>query len=170
MRKACSVALVLSMAVLGAPMSAAAAGPLRPGQNPPSQTGNLQGVAKSAQQQNLPGVKVQVRAPNGSLAATGTTNGAGEFSFAGLNPATYTVEIMNAAGEIVGTASVTVTAGMTATVALTSTAIGAITAATTGGLSLLGLGTLGTVAVITGAATAGLIAINAVTKDASGSR
>jgi hypothetical protein len=128
-------------------------------------TGGLQGVAKDTAQQNLSGVKVQVRGPNGQLAATGSTNSSGSFSFAGLNPGSYTIEILDAAGNIVGTsASVTVTAGATATVTVTAAAAGAITAAAGGGLSLFGLGTIGTVAVVGGAAAA-TIATVVATKD-----
>lgn len=173
MRKVFAAVLIVGMAFVGMPVGALAAtssvrAKQTPLQNPPG-TGGLQGVAKNAQQQNLPSVRVQVRAPNGQLAATGTTNSAGEFSFAGLTPGTYTVEIVNTAGEIVGTASVPVTAGATATVTLTATALGTIST-TTGGAGLFGLGTLGTVAVVTAAAAAVIVTIVAVTNNASPSR
>ena len=41
-------------------------------------TGSLQGVARNAQQQNLPSIRVHVRAADGKLVAVGTTNSAGE--------------------------------------------------------------------------------------------
>lgn len=146
MRKTVAVVL-MSLVAGGAPGSVLAARQ--------SQTGGVQGIAKGANQQNLSGVRVQVRGANGQLAATGTTDAAGSFGMTGLTPGTYTVEILDAAGNIVGTSSgLTVTAGATATVTVTAAAAGAIAAASGGGLSLLGLGTIGTVAVIGGAAAA----------------
>ena len=119
----------------------------------------------------MPSVRVQVRAANGEIAVTGTTNSAGSFSFAGLNPGTYTVEILDAAGNIVGTsASVAVTAGATAAVTVTAAAAGAIAAAAGGGLSLFGLGTIATVAVIGAAGAATIIAVQATSDDAQARR
>jgi hypothetical protein len=162
MRKSFAAVLTLVTATMGMPVGIAAQG---------QTTGAVQGSAKGAAQQNLPGVRVQVRMPNGQLAATGTTNAQGSFSFAGLNPGTYTIEILDAAGNIVGTsASVAVTAGATATVTVTSAVAGAIAAAAGGGLSLLGLGTVGTVAVLGGAAALTTVAVVATKKDASPSR
>ena len=175
MRKVFAATLVVGMAFAGTPVGAftapAAGNTMQGPQNPPG-TGGVQGVAKDAQQQNLPGVRVQVRAANGQLAATGTTNAAGEFVFTGLNPAAYTIEIVNAAGDIVGIATVTVGAGATASVALTASAVGALTApaGTAGGLSLLGLGTLGTAGVLGAAGAVAIVAVETSKKDASPSR
>lgn len=164
MRKACAAVLTLVAGSFGMTPRIATA-------QAQATTGGVQGVARDAAQQNLSGVRVQVRAPNGQLASTGVTNAQGAFSFTGLNPATYTLEILDAAGNIVGTSgSVAVTAGSTATVTISAAAAGAITAATGGGLSLLGLGTLGTVAVIGGAAALTTVAIVATKKEASPSR
>jgi hypothetical protein len=145
MRTAFVLVLSLTVGLAGAPAALA-----QGGQN----TGGVQGIAQNAQKQAMPQVSVQVRGADGQLAATGTTNAQGAFAFTGLPPGTYTVEILNAAGNIVGTASVTVAAGAVATVTLTAAAAGAIAGAGAGGLSLFGLGTLGTVAVIGGAAAA----------------
>jgi hypothetical protein len=52
----------------------------------------------------------------GQLAGSTTSNVAGQFSFIGLNPGNYAVEVVNAAGQIVGTsASVAVSAGAAVT-------------------------------------------------------
>jgi hypothetical protein len=134
-------------------------------------TGTLQGVARNAQQQNLPSIRVHVRAPEGKLVAVGTTNSAGEFAFAGLNPGTYTLEIVTTAGDIVGTASVALAADATVMVTLTATAAGTIAAGAAGGAGLLGLGTLGTVAVVGAASSAAIVAVDKKKKkDASPSR
>lgn len=167
MRKAFAAVLTLVAATIGMPIGLGAAGKAAQNQG----TGTLQGVAKDAAQQNLSGVRVQVRLPSGQLAATGTTNAQGSFSFAGLSPVNYTIEILDAAGNIVGTsAPVTVTAGGTATVTVTASVAGAIAAGAGGGLSLLGLGTIGTVAVVGGAAALATVAIVATKHDASPSR
>jgi hypothetical protein len=166
MRKVIVLGLTFVFATMVMRAGLMAAAPAR--QQP---TGGLQGVARSAQQQTMPGVRVQVRAANGELAAGGTTNSAGSFSFAGLNPGTYTVEILDAAGNIVGTsASVAVTAGATAAVTVTAAAAGAIAAAAGGGMSLFGLGTIATVAVIGAAGAATIVAVQATRDDASASR
>jgi hypothetical protein len=134
-------------------------------------TGGLRGVARNAMQQQLPQVNVQVRGADGSIVSTGTTNASGQFSFAGLNPGNYVVEILDAAGNIVGTsASVSVTAGAVATITVTAAAAGAIAAAGTGGVSLFGLGTVGTLAVVGGVAAATIATIVATRDDSSPSR
>jgi hypothetical protein len=52
----------------------------------------------------------------GQLAGSTTSNAVGQFSFIGLNPGNYAVEVVNAAGQIVGTsASVSVGAGAAVT-------------------------------------------------------
>jgi carboxypeptidase family protein len=167
MRKLFVFAVSFAMALVGTPLgvSAGVSGRQQP------QTGGVQGVAKNAQQQNLSGVKVQVRGLDGQLAATGNTDSTGAFSVAGLAPGTYTIEIVDAAGNIVGTsAAVVVTAGSVATVTVTASAAGAITAAGRGGLSLFGLGTIGTVAIIGVAAAGTIAAIVATQNNASPSR
>ncbi len=165
MRKVFVLALTFVVAAIGAPgrLFAAPAGQ--------QTSGGIQGVAKNAQLQNLSGVRVQVRGSNGQLVATGTTNASGSFSFAGLDPGLYTIEILDAAGNIVGTsAAVSVTGGSVATVTVTSAAAGAIAAAEGGGVGLFGLGTIGTVAVLGAAAAVTIIAIQATKDDASPSR
>jgi hypothetical protein len=66
----------------------------------------------------------------GQLAGSTTSNVAGQFSFIGLNPGNYAVEVVNAAGQIVGTsASVAVSSGAAVTgVSVTASAAVAATA------------------------------------------
>lgn len=162
MRKVCASFLAFSFVILGLPLGV----PTLDVQAQGTKTGGVRGVARNAQQRNMPQVRVQVRGPNGQLVQTGTTNSVGQFSFTGLEPGQYTIEILDEAGNIVGaSASVTVTAGATATVTVTAAAAGAIAAAGTGGVSLFGLGTVGTVAVIGGAAAATLATIVATRED-----
>jgi hypothetical protein len=166
MRKPFSIGLVCGIAVLGMPMGTFAAAAKAPAARQAQQTtGGLQGDAKDATQRPMPQVRVQVRGPNGNLIVSGSTNAAGQFAFIGLPPGSYTIEIVDALGNIVGTsAAVSVTAGATATVTITAAAAGAIAAAAGGGVSLLGLGTIGTVAVVGGAAALTTAAVVA-TKD-----
>jgi uncharacterized surface anchored protein len=170
MRKVFVLALTLVVAAIGMRVGLLAAGPGRQ-QFQASTTGGLQGVARNSQQEKLSGVRIQVRGANGQLVVTGTTNDDGAFAFTGLNPGMYTIEVLDAAGNIVGTsASVAVAAGATATVTVTAAAAGAIAAAGPGGVSLFGLGTIATVAVIGAATAATIVAVQATKNDASPSR
>ncbi len=146
MRKSLSLVLVLGLALLGLP-GAAGAGPVRA---PSLQGGTISGLAKDAKGQKLPNYKVRVRSVStGKTVAETVSNEAGEITFTGLAPETYVVEIVNAAGEVIGLSpAIVLTAGATVTVTVTASAVGAIAAAAGGGFSLFGLGTLATVGVI----------------------
>lgn len=128
------------------------------------QTGTIAGEAKDAKGQLIPGARVRIRdAATGAVAAETVATSTGTFSVAGLTPATYVAEIVNATGEVIGVSSaVAVIAGATTTVTVTTTAVGAIAAAASGGgFSILGLGTaasLAVAAVTTTAAIIGLVA------------
>ena len=94
------------------------------------------------------------------LTGSTTSNQAGQFSFAGLQPGHYVVEIVDATGKVVGLSpSLLVTAGSTVTVTVGATAAGALAAASGGGLSLLGLGPLASVAVAGAASAAAVTAV-----------
>ena len=90
--------------------------------------GALNGVAQSADKAPLPNYRVHVRNANtGELTGSTTSNQAGQFSFAGLQPGNYVVEIVDAAGRVVGLSpSITVAAGSTVTVTVGATAAGAL--------------------------------------------
>jgi hypothetical protein len=128
--------------------------------------GALTGVAQSADKAPLPNFRVNIRNSNtGELAGSTTSNQAGQFSFASLQPGNYVVEIVDAAGKVVGlSSSVGVTAGATVTVTVGATAAGALAAGAGGGLSLLGLGPLASVAVA-GAASAAAVTAVVATRD-----
>src|SRR5688500_5932370 len=111
--------------------------------------GALTGFAQNADRAPLPNFRVHVRNANtGELSGSTTSNQAGQFSFAALKPGNYVVEIVDAAGKVVGLSpSIGVGAGATVTVTVGATAASALAAGTGGGLSLLGLGPLASVAV-----------------------
>lgn len=128
--------------------------------------GALTGIAESADKAPLPNFRVNVRNANtGELAGSTTSNQAGQFSFTSLQPANYVVEIVDAAGKVVGlSSSISVTAGATVTVTVGATAAGALAAGAGSGLSLLGLGSLASVAVA-GAASAAAVTAVVATRD-----
>ena len=126
-------------------------------------TGAINGTATSSTGQTLSNFTVQVRnLQTGQLMGTTTSNAAGSFSFAGLNPANYVIEVVNQAGAIVGSSSaISVAAGATVTVTVSATAAAAIAGAAAGAAaaagSAAGISTL--VIVTTVAAAAGIAGV-----------
>jgi hypothetical protein len=133
-------------------------------------TGVLRGVAKDSKGQNLAGSKIRIRnAGNGAVSSEVTSDATGAFAAPGLAPGSYVVEVVNAAGQVIGLSpAISIAAGATATVSVTAT-IGALAGigATAGGLSVFGLGTAATVGVIGAAVTAAVVGIRAARRDAS---
>jgi hypothetical protein len=166
MRKLAVVMIAIGMAGFAVPSNAFAAGPARVAQ---AQTGAITGVAQGANKATLANYTVRVRnVQTGQIAGTTTSNTAGSFSFAGLQPTNYVVEVVNAAGQVVGLSpSIAVAAGATVSVTVGAAAAGAIAAASAGGFSLLGLGTVASVAVVTAAGVAGVVAVVAANNNAS---
>ena len=89
----------------------------------PMATGAINGTAQSSTGQMLSNFTVHARnLQTGQLAGTTTSNAAGSFSFAGLSPANYIVEVVNPAGVIVGSsASIAVAAGASVSVTVSAT-------------------------------------------------
>jgi hypothetical protein len=87
----------------------------RPGQ--PASPASLSGTASDVNGHVLSNTGVQLRnVSTGQLAGRATTNGVGQFSFDSLPPGTYVVEVVSAAGQIIGTSgSVVVGAGAAVT-------------------------------------------------------
>ena len=164
MRRFVAFALIFSVALVGAPLTAAAA---------PAQGGTLKGIAQGADKKPLPNYTVQVRnVANGQLAGTTTSTAAGSFSLEGLAAGNYVIEIVDAAGKVVGlSSSISIAAGATVTVTVSATAAGALLGASTGGgLSLFGLGPLATIGVISAAGVATVAGVVVAKKDASPSK
>src|SRR5262245_19554442 len=102
---------------------------------------SLSGTATSNTGQALGNYTVQLRnLQTGQLAGTTTSSPTGAFSFSGLQAGNYAVEVVNAAGQIVGTsASISVAAGASVTgVAVSATAA---TAGAGGGAAAAAAGT-----------------------------
>lgn len=155
MRKLIAVLLAFAVAAVTWPVALGA-----------QATGGVAGVAAGADKAPLANVTVQLRnAQTGQLLGSTTANSAGQFSFAAINPGNFVIEIVDAAGNILGTATVTVTAGVVTTVGVTATALGAaaVAAGAAGGLAGLLTGT--SLLVISAATAAGLTVAVVATKD-----
>src|SRR5262245_17916222 len=103
MRRVIVQALAIAMVVSSLPVSAAG-----PGSNVArtAATGTIVGTAASANGQTLPNATVYVRdMQNGTIAGSTTSNAIGRFSFAGLHPGRYVVEVARQSA-IVGSSSI----------------------------------------------------------------
>jgi hypothetical protein len=164
---------VAAVVVAGMPVGAFAAPPAARRQNQPTGTGTIKGDATNANGTKLAQTKVRVRnSSTGAIAADLTTDAAGNF--VGVVPAGgYTVEVIGPTGAVIGLSPVvTVAAGSTATISITASAVAAVAGAGAagaggGGLSIFGLGTVTSIAVLGGAATATVFGIRAATNNDS---
>jgi hypothetical protein len=132
----------------------------------------LAGLARNAAGDPLLNHKIRLRdATTGVLIAETFTNGGGAFAFAGLAPGTYVIELVNAAGQVIGLSSaITLAAGAAAFGTVVATATGSVAAAAAaagGGFSLLGLGTVTSLAVVAAAGAAAVTAVFATRRQAS---
>ncbi|PYQ77354.1 MAG: hypothetical protein DMG01_15260 [Acidobacteria bacterium] len=165
MRRIVALALASSLTLSSAPLFAAQA------------TASLAGTATSSSGQSVANATVHLRnLANGQIAGTTTSSTTGSFSFAGLQAGNYAVEVVNAAGQIIGTsASIGVAAGATVTgIAVSTSAVlaGAAAGAAAAGAGAATAGISTAVIVTTAAAAAGVAGAVAVAKkgDASPSR
>lgn len=85
------------------------------------QTGTISGTAKGPDSSILAGVKVQLRnTDTGALVGTTQSGSDGGFSFTGVPAGSYSVEIVDRDGKIVGVVPMTLAAGQTVTGLLVS--------------------------------------------------
>ena len=106
---------------------------------------------------------------NGQIAGTTTTNALGQFSFAALPQGDYMIEVLNAAGEIVGT-SATISLAAGAVVSGVTVAASAVAAAAAAGAGASFFGTttgLVTIAAAGAAVAAVTVAANQTTASPS---
>lgn len=133
MRRLCSAAVILAVMAAGIPVSAAVARTgAKAGQA--EGTGRISGTAKDAKNVNLRNYQARVRnVDTGQIAGQTTTNGNGQFTFTGLNPGTYVVEVVSATGLVVATTStISLTVGAMVATGVTVTATAAAAAAGAG--------------------------------------
>ena len=169
MRKTLGALLAIAIAVVGTPITTLAGQKIAGGPSAQAdKTGNIIGKVTDIK----PGqdITVQLRNAQGQLVGGPVAPGpTGDFTFSGLNPGTYTIQVVQ--GTRVLPLTVTVAAGQTATVTLSAAALGAALAAgaTTGGL--LGMSTTLAITTITiGGLAIATIAFTATQPTASGSR
>jgi hypothetical protein len=133
-----------------------------------TESGSVAGSATSSTGQVLANVTVQLRdLSTGTVSGTTRSSSTGSFSFAAVTPGNYVVEVLNAAGQVVGTsASISVAAGGAVTGVAVSATAETVTAEAAGTTSIRTI-----VAVTSAAAAAGVLGIVAVGQgDASPSR
>jgi hypothetical protein len=167
MRQIIAVALVSTLSMAMMPIPAAAA---------QGQAGSLAGTAQTATGQTVANVRVQLRnLANGTLSGSTTSSGTGAFSFTGLAAGNYSVEIVNAAGQIIGTsAAIPVAAGAAVTgitVTASAAAAGGAAAAAAAGGGAAATGGISTAVIVTTVAVgAGIAAVIVVKNRASASQ
>lgn len=110
MRRIIALAMVSAMSLTSTPLFAVPA-------TQAQSKGSIFGTVQSSTGQTIANTVVGLRnLQTGQLASTTTSNGAGQFSFVGLNPGTYIVEVINAAGKVAATsAPISVPAGAVVT-------------------------------------------------------
>jgi hypothetical protein len=162
MRRALVFLLTLSVSAPTSSVFAAVSGQAHPG-------GSIAGSARNAAGRTVANTTVRLRdLATGQLAGATTANAAGEFSFVGLEAGQYAVEVVNAAGQIVGTsAAISLSAGA----AVTGVAVAASAAAAAATGVVAGSFFASTAGIITvaaaGAAVAGVtVAANRTTASA----
>lgn len=137
------------------------------------QTGGVNGVAADAAKNPLANHTVRLRnLKTGEITSVTQSATNGSFSFAGITPGDFVIEIVGPGntGIIATSATVSVAAGTTATVTVTASALGAL-AGTAGASGLAGLFTGTSLVVVTAAGVAAVaIGVVATQDDASPSR
>jgi hypothetical protein len=129
MKRLLVAALVLALVGIGVPVPVGAAGQQK--------GGSVSGAVHNSARQPVANTTVRLRnADTGELVETTITNAKGGFTFTGVPQGNYVIEVVNAAGDVIGTSStVAVTAGMNTVsgVAITLAARGAAGAAAAAG-------------------------------------
>ena len=163
MRQIIAIALASTLSLSTLPISVVAAA---------AQTASIAGITQSVTGQNVANATVQLRnLGTGPLAGTTTSSATGSFGFTGLAAGNYSVEVVNAAGQIIGSSTaIPVTAGAAVT-GVTVTATAAAAAAAGGGAAAAKmLGSNKALLITTIAAAAGIATTVALVNDASPSK
>lgn len=120
----------------------------------------------------FPSATVRLRRfDSAAVVGSSTTGSFGEFAFAGVPPGNYFLELIDAAGQLVGTgAPFAVTGQGPVSVSVVASGQTRTTASTGGGFTLFGLGPAATIGVLGAAAATAVTAATATKSDASPSR
>lgn len=177
LRRALTVLLTAAFLAAGVPASGGSP-PDTPrakgrAQPPARGSGTISGTAQDEQKQPIAGTLVRLRnADTGALVSTTVTTAKGEYVFTLLQSGNYIVEVVNVAGNIIGTSStISLTAGaMTASGVVVSSTLATTLAAAGGAGGAFVTSTLGIVTLATVATVATIATIQAVKNNASGAR
>jgi Carboxypeptidase regulatory-like domain len=163
MRQIIAIALASTLSFSALPISVVAAG---------AQTASIAGITQSVTGQNVANATVQLRnLGTGPLAGTTTSSATGSFGFTGLAAGNYSVEVVNAAGQIMGSSTAIQVAAGAAVTGVTVTATAAAAAAAGGGAAAAqGLKSKKALLITTIAAAAGIATTVALVNDASPSK
>src|SRR5262245_66482419 len=180
MRKFASVGLIVALAAAGVPCGVVAASQAAVAQAAAvqPQTGAIAGTARGSNGGPLPNATIRLRnVDTGAIVGTTTTDESGAFAFSGLPAGTCVVEVVDHAGKVLGVGvPLSLVGGAVAATSVVAAASGAMAAAaaaaaaSTGGFSIFGLGTAGSVAVLGAASAAAVTAVVTTRPDASPSR
>lgn len=165
LRKVMTVGLAMLMTATGVAPTV-----LRAAQDTPP-TASLTGTVRWTDSTPLAQGDVRLRRiETGEQIASIRSGPAGEFDFLGLRPGTYFIDVVDAAGRVVGmSAPIVATAGGVQSVSIVAV-VGGVLARSSGGFSLFGLGPLASMAVLGAAGAAAVTAVVATTPDASPSQ
>ena len=97
---------------------------------------SVAGTARTSAGRTVANTSVRLRdLTTNQITGTTTSNAEGQFSFVGLQPGTYVVEVVNAAGDVIGTSSALTVAAGAAMAGVTVTTAAAVATAAAAGLS-----------------------------------
>jgi hypothetical protein len=164
MRRFLSFALITVVTAAGVPPAALAA---------EHDSIGVAGTVYSSGLQPLSSIAVQIRNfKTGTLVSATRSDASGQYSFPGVQPGTYLVEVVDASGKVLGmTAPFVLGAAPNVRVSVVAVAQGLATpTAGNSGFSLFGLGPVSSLAVVGAASAAAVTAVVATRPDASPSR
>jgi hypothetical protein len=165
LRKVVTLGLVMLMTATGVATTV-----LRAAQEAAA-TASLTGNVRWTDSRPLAQADVRVRRFDTGQQIGSTKSGpAGEFEFAGLQPGTYFVDVVDAGGKVVAmSAPIAAAAGATQSVSIVAVAGGVLTGSS-GGFSLFGMGPVTSMAVLGAAGAAAVTAVVATSPEASPSQ
>jgi hypothetical protein len=170
-----TVALVLVVAFVALSMPSLGVAAPRVGKAAVQGTGKIDGTAQDSKKKELAGVTVQLRnVDTGALVGSTTSAANGAFSFSGLSIGNYVIEIVDAAGKIIGVSTsmaITATVATISGVTIAASAAGAVAAAAAAGGAAAFFTSTGGILVLAAAGTAiGVTAYEVTKGNASPSR
>jgi hypothetical protein len=135
------------------------------------QTGSVTGQVRMTDSQPLTTGTVRMRQlESGDVVASTNSGRSGEFSFSGLTPGNYVIDVIDANGKVVGmSAPLALSPGAAPSVSIVAVA-GGVLAGSGGGVSLFGLGPVTSIAVLGAAGAAAVTAVVSTRPDASPSQ